>query len=604
MSKDTEPIRSRRELRAQWAQTGSPAGDSQKPSPATPKQTDAGVAETVPVKNDVGALSTASSVSAGSAGPTGAAEPGMAPRSEPAVPRERESLTRARDRAALRAYKELLDAPAVEPLPSRRALRQAQLDADRAPITAVNSVVSAAAIKPAVEPGAPATGAQDVASAAQGTVPWTASVPRNRAGRRASANAVDEPTATTKQSAAVSGAAVPAAPVSSTRDAGKKPVAPSQGKPSPKVKPSAVKPSAVKPSGVQLPARPVVPPATPAGTPKPSGKTSSTENSSTGSSVGASAVDAGNDSQPPLPGLVPARNDAPDAVGTPTAPVSAGTAASLTPTTAELQALTAQRAETERAAVLAQRAQARERLAQESAKSLRPVSDPTATYNLAMVTPLEFIEVPGIDRPVPRPPVTTHVPIITRATPKQTPRARKPLAHPEAKAPTKAPTKAPIKTPETTPINASGSKAEAETGAVLNSSAERFDAAVEARNAPRPAPGNRLLAGGRSSTLKRAEAMAADVYPTEPSAVEHPAVEHPASEHPDSEQAAGARAEVHRSQMPPMPADYAHGLEPLDAMTAGLRRTQRNRLLQWGSLIVGGAALIVGAILFITTLTR
>ena len=78
-----------------------------------------------------------------------------------------------------------------------------------------------------------------------------------------------------------------------------------------------------------------------------------------------------------------------------------------TPTAEELKVLAAQRADTERAAVLTQRAQARERLAQESAKNRRPgteprpvseprpVADPTATNNLAMVTPLEFVNVPG-----------------------------------------------------------------------------------------------------------------------------------------------------------------------------------------------------------------
>ena len=56
--------------------------------------------------------------------------------------------------------------------------------------------------------------------------------------------------------------------------------------------------------------------------------------------------------------------------------------------------------------------------------------------------------------------------------------------------------------------------------------------------------------------------------------------------------------------MPPMPADYAHGLEPLDAVTAGLGRTQRNMLIQWGSIIVGGAALVVGLIMVLTSLRR
>ena len=39
---------------------------------------------------------------------------------------------------------------------------------------------------------------------------------------------------------------------------------------------------------------------------------------------------------------------------------------------------------------------------------------PSTTNNLAMVTPLEFVQVPGVDRPVMKPPATSHVPVTTR----------------------------------------------------------------------------------------------------------------------------------------------------------------------------------------------
>ncbi|MEO8223108.1 MAG: hypothetical protein ABI563_20285, partial [Specibacter sp.] len=259
-------------------------------------------------------------------------------------------------------------------------------------------------------------------------------------------------------------------------------------------------------------------------------------------------------------------------------PVSAGPPPVTTPSTEELAVLAAQKAEDERTAVLALRAQARERLAQESAKSRRPAADPTATNNLAMVTPLEFIEVPGAGRPVLRPPTTTHVPIVTRSTPRQAP-ASKNRAGQQRPAPAAG-------TPETAPGAQVPGKAPA---SVPNVSAERFDAALAARAVHKPGPGNRPLTGGRSSTLKRAEAMATGGHPTVGAGVEQAAVE---------------QVEVTRSQMPPMPADYAHGLEPLDAMTAGLGRTQRNRLIHWGSIIAGGALFVVGAIMIITTLTR
>ncbi|MDD0858363.1 hypothetical protein NHF46_12495 [Arthrobacter alpinus] len=121
MSKETEPILSRRQMREKSAKTtgapeksAAPAGVAPvSPTPAAPEAPAPGVpvseapAPGVPVKTP--------------------------PASDAALPRERESQIRARDRAALRAFKELADSPAQDPLPSRKALRQAQLDAERAP---------------------------------------------------------------------------------------------------------------------------------------------------------------------------------------------------------------------------------------------------------------------------------------------------------------------------------------------------------------------------------------------------------------------------------------------------------------------------------------
>ncbi|MDQ6752875.1 MAG: hypothetical protein M3017_05575, partial [Actinomycetota bacterium] len=58
------------------------------------------------------------------------------------------------------------------------------------------------------------------------------------------------------------------------------------------------------------------------------------------------------------------------------------------------------------------------------------------------------------------------------------------------------------------------------------------------------------------------------------------------------------------AEMPPLPAGNAHGLEPLDAVTAGLGRVQRNRLLQWGAIIIGGVALIAGLSMLIIGLAH
>lgn len=79
----------------------------------------------------------------------------------------------------------------------------------------------------------------------------------------------------------------------------------------------------------------------------------------------------------------------------------------------------------ERAAILNRRAQAKQRLADESrreaAAPARKAPAPAATDNLAMVTPLEFVRLPGVPHPVMKPPTTTHVPVVTGKTGRQAP---------------------------------------------------------------------------------------------------------------------------------------------------------------------------------------
>lgn len=567
MSKETEPILSRRQMREKSAKTtgapeksAAPAGVAPvSPTPAAPEAPAPGVpvseapAPELPVKTP--------------------------PASDAALPRERESQIRARDRAALRAFKELADSPAQDPLPSRKALRQAQLDAERAPITALNPVVSVRATaatvtsspptKPPTQPRPGVVRPTDDAAVdgASVTVAVPASVPapRTRGGRRAAANGKfvapvrsvtgqgenhrdDDAAAQTVTPAAVN---VPSPPTTK----------PGSGSV------SSVAPEVAALTVSEAPTLEAVADAAQA----PGADTSNTE--------GQHAAEP-SAHVPPLPGLVPGGDYYPNSAGPPVAP-----------STQDLQLLAAEKAEAERTAILAQRAQARERLAQENAKNRRPAADPTATNNLAMVTPLEFIDVPGIDRPVMRPPSTTHVPIVTRSTPRQVP------ARPTGPVPDK---RNPAATPERPAGSGQGAPHRGASGtSVPNVSAERFDAALAARAAHRPGPGNRPLTGGRSSTLKRAEAMAA---------VDHGAsvaVPSPVSAARPSAQpikAAADTAPVQRSQMPPMPADYAHGLEPLDAMTAGLGRTQRNLFIQWGSIILGGAAFVAGAIMVLTNI--
>ncbi|MHC6230691.1 hypothetical protein ACX5I6_13810 [Arthrobacter sp. MMS24-T111] len=82
----------------------------------------------------------------------------------------------------------------------------------------------------------------------------------------------------------------------------------------------------------------------------------------------------------------------------------------------------------ERAAVMNRRAMARQKLAEQAggqaqaagpatpppAGGTQDTSGPSTASNLAMVTPLEFVQVPGVERPVMKPPATSHVPVTTR----------------------------------------------------------------------------------------------------------------------------------------------------------------------------------------------
>lgn len=193
----------------------------------------------------------------------------------------------------------------------------------------------------------------------------------------------------------------------------------------------------------------------------------------------------------------------------------------------------------ERAAVLNRRAAAKQKLAAQNnqpaaprpgqPRTEAPNNGPSTASNLAMVTPLQFEAVPGIDRPVMKRPATSYVPLVTNSSPKVQP----------------------------------------------------------PRTARRPGSSRKRDAGpadGRSGVLARAEAAAqAASVRRQPAGVETPAEEELAAR-------------------PPVAANAAYGLDPLDAATAGLGRARRLRALQLGVLALGVLALIAGIILIITGL--
>ncbi|MET3718634.1 MULTISPECIES: hypothetical protein [unclassified Arthrobacter] len=242
--------------------------------------------------------------------------------------------------------------------------------------------------------------------------------------------------------------------------------------------------------------------------------------------------------------------------------------ASLDPEAVDPDILAEQIALAERAAILNRRAMAKQKLAEQTAppapqgaqaRSTRPnvasaqssaaqssaaqsstgQSGPATADNLAMVTPLEFVQLPGVDRPVMKPPATSYVPVQTQP----------------------------------------GSKVRQGGKGHRPSAASRPPAAA-------PAPPS-----GRSRVIARAEAAARAA--TEPKRITRVAPNPSVGEADDLFE-----------DLPRVPASSAHGLEPLDAATAGLGRAKRLRLMQVLVLVFGIVALISGVILIASGMSR
>jgi hypothetical protein len=206
----------------------------------------------------------------------------------------------------------------------------------------------------------------------------------------------------------------------------------------------------------------------------------------------------------------------------------------------------------ERAAVLNKRAMAKQKLAEQATAPQQPRHDPSAASNLAMVTPLEFVQVPGIDRPVMKKPATSYVPVVT---------------HPGPRVP-----------------------------------AERK---VRPRKPGAPQLNSNGPITGRSGVLARAEAVAqAASSPAAPAATPATPQTTPVSVQRKQTPTWDTEAEENFTEHPRVSANAAYGLEPLDAVTAGLGRAHRLRLLQLAVLAIGIVALIAGVTMIISGLTR
>jgi hypothetical protein len=220
--------------------------------------------------------------------------------------------------------------------------------------------------------------------------------------------------------------------------------------------------------------------------------------------------------------------------------------ASLDPEAVDPDILAEQIALAERAAVMNRRAIAKQKLAEQAGTPAAPAKEPggndaasqdkpgpSTANNLAMVTPLEFVQVPGVDRPVMKPPATSHVPVTTRPG---------------------------------TKVQQAG--------------------AGKRRPASRSNPAKADAASGRSQVIARAEAAARAATRPKPVMFPENQVEHLYED------------------LPRIPASAAHGLDPLDAATAGLARAKRNRVLQLCILLFGLVALVSGIFLIISGMSR
>ena len=364
---------------------------------------------------------------------------------------ERESQQRARDREALRAYKALTDSqPRPERAddanpPTRRQLRLAQQAAAQqaaqqaaqraaqqanpaaAPETPAVPAASAAPVRPAVRAGSRPTetqatrgvpaagvtaGGQSEARQAPGEQ-QAAPQPVSRRERRRAAAAAASASAVREASAA-------AAPAKTEQAKTERKTEQAQAG----AKPAPAKPAPAQPAPAQpAPAAPVVQPVTPAPERAPAVQDQATAQQAAGERSGTSPQ--AKPAAAPEPNADVANMSVEQALAAREAlkhqarnQVAAMEALQQSdPHAVDLELLAQQRALAERAAVLNRRTQNIQRLAQENEQRRSTPSDPTTAHNLAMVTPLEFVEVPGLERPVMKPPPTSHVPVVTSSNP-------------------------------------------------------------------------------------------------------------------------------------------------------------------------------------------
>ena len=348
-------------------------------------------------------------------------------------PAQRESQQRARDREALRAYKALTESaarPAQDESaapPTRRQLRLQQQRAAQATAEERRRASGGAGDSAGAE-GAPAHDAAAPDAAARPE-------PGSTDGSRSAAGAPvppPVPPAAPPAAAPSGGSSAPraAAPgaAAGSRPAGpaaRKDAAPPSRRARRRAEEAAQQQDSDAPDAPAAPAAAAPAPAAggsdPAGTPEPkSGRkaasTPDARDAGQGGSTADSGADADADPNADVAGMtveqaLAAREALEGQARNQVAMMEAMRRED--PYSVDLELLAQQKALAERAAVLNRRTQNIQRLSEQNEQRKPQTSDPTTAHNLAMVTPLEFVKVPGLDRPVMKRPSTAHVPLVT-----------------------------------------------------------------------------------------------------------------------------------------------------------------------------------------------
>jgi hypothetical protein len=234
------------------------------------------------------------------------------------------------------------------------------------------------------------------------------------------------------------------------------------------------------------------------------------------------------------------------------------------PRKVDLEVLAQQKALAERAAVLNRRAADKQRLSAEARQQRTTATGQPPVQDLASA-PMEFVRVPGSEKHVLRPSATSHVPIVA-----DRPQKARPAGRPEKV------------TGPATPLAAARPKA----------------SAGSAPAAARPAEPGRAPAPARSETAPAPARNKPAAKPVAKPAPRKAAAPEPAGPAPRSRLLAHAE-NVADNKIQPLRAANAHGLDPLDARTAGLGQANRMRIAVIAALALGALAFIAGITMMI-----